>query len=29
MCSETLGVYREILNERVAAAGGVSENVAA
>jgi glycosyltransferase involved in cell wall biosynthesis len=29
MCSETLGVYQEILNERVAAAGGVSENVAA
>ena len=29
MCSETLDIYREILNERVAAAGGVSENVAA
>ena len=29
MCAETLGVYREILNERVAAAEGISENVAA
>jgi glycosyltransferase involved in cell wall biosynthesis len=29
MCAETLAVYREILNERVAAAGGILENVAA
>jgi glycosyltransferase involved in cell wall biosynthesis len=29
MCNETLDLYREILNQRVAAAGGVSENVVA